>query len=184
MMQRYGKSGLYALLLAAALAPLAAQAQGYQGYPSQTQVDGQPGTQSYPAQQPQQQQQLSPQARADIERAMHYTLPPDFMPRAAATLSALQASNIQPPNSQGATLEQTIARVGQVPGLTPILQQHGFTPATFVMGVTAFGMTLAASNGQQLPQGMPSPNPANVALFKAHPDQVSALMQAMGSPPH
>ena len=30
----------------------------------------------------------------------------------------------------------------------------------------------------------PSPNPANVSLFQAHPEQVNALMQAMGNPPH
>lgn len=175
-------------------------AQGYpaQGYPnqSQTEVDGQgyaaPG---YPAQSQtevdgqysapagQASQQVPPQLRADTERALHYPLPPDFMSRATATIADLQARNIQPPNTQGATLDQTIARIGQVSGLTEILRAHGFTPESFVMGMTAFGITLASSSGQA-PKGMPSPNANNLALFRAHPEEVNTLVQAMGSPPN
>ncbi|WP_415527393.1 hypothetical protein [Gluconobacter sp.] len=179
-------TGLTALLVSVAVLPLTAQAQSYppQGYQggttSQTQIDGSAPLQGAPSQQA---PQVSPQVRADTERAMHYPLPPDFMTRAAATIAELQARNIQPPNSHGTGLGDTISRISQVPGLAPVLQNHGFTPESFVMGMTTFGMTLAASNGQ-LPTGMPSPNPANVALFKAQPEQVSALMQAMGNPPH
>ncbi|MFT8345484.1 hypothetical protein [Gluconobacter oxydans] len=180
-------TGLSALLVSAAMLPLAAQAQTYPpsayqgGVPSQsqTQIDGSAPLQGAP----QQTQQVSPQVRADTERAMHYPLPPDFMTRAAATIAELQARNIQPPNSHGTSLSETIRQISQVPGLAPVLQSHGFTPESFVMGMTTFGMTLAASNGQ-LPTGMPSPNPSNVALFKAQPEQVTALMQAMGNPPH
>lgn len=176
-------TGLSALLVSITTLPLTAQAQsypapGYQGgVPSQTQIDGSAPVQGAP------QQQVSPQVRADTERAMQYPLPPDFMTRAAATIAELQARNIQPPNSHGTGLSETIRQISQVPGLAPVLQSHGFTPESFVMGMTTFGMTLAASNGQ-LPAGMPSPNPSNVALFKAQPEQVTALMQAMGNPPH
>ncbi|WP_408873828.1 hypothetical protein [Gluconobacter roseus] len=181
-------TGLSALLVSAVMLPLVAQAQTYPpsayqgGVPSQsqTQIDGSTPVQGAPAQQA---PQVSPQVRADTERAMHYPLPPDFMTRAAATIAELQARNIQPPNSHGTSLGDTIRQISQVPGLAPVLQSHGCTPETFVMGMTAFGMTLAASNGQ-LPTGMPSPNPSNVALFKAQPGQVTALMQAMGNPPH
>lgn len=128
-------------------------------------------------------QQLSPAARTDVTAGMNYRLPPDFMTRAAAALQALQGSGIQPPNSTGLSLRDTIAQVATIPGLPPLLSAHGFTPESFVMGMTAFGMTLAATNGQQLPPGIPQPNPANVSLFHAHPDQVTSLMQAMGTPP-
>ncbi len=178
-------TGLSALFVSVAMLPLAAQAQSYPppayqgGATSQTQIDGSAPLQGAP----QQTQQVPPQVRADTERAMHYPLAPDFMTRAAATIAELQARNIQPPNSHGTSLSDTIRQISQVPGLASVLQSHGFTPESFVMGMTTFGMTLAASNGQ-LPTGMPSPNPANVALFKAQPDQVTALMQAMGNPPH
>ncbi|WP_249199750.1 hypothetical protein [Gluconobacter sp. Dm-62] len=178
-------TGLTALFFSVAIVPLAAQAQSYPppayqgGVQSQTQIDGSAPVQGAPQQAP----QVSPQVRADTERAMHYPLPPDFMTRASATIAELQARNIQPPNSHGTGLGDTIRQISQVPGLAPVLQSHGFTPESFVMGMTAFGMTLAASNGQ-LPAGMPSPNPTNVALFKAQPEQVTALMQAMGNPPH
>ncbi|GBQ93418.1 MULTISPECIES: hypothetical protein [Gluconobacter] len=180
-------TGLAGLFVSVAMLPLAAQAQTYAqpGYPvqggttSQTQIDGSVPLQGTPQQTP----QIPPQVRADTERAMQYPLPPDFMTRAAATIAELQARNIQPPNSHGTGLADTISRISQIPGLAPVLQSHGFTPESFVMGMTTFGMTLAASNGQ-LPAGMPSPNPANVALFKAQPEQVTALMQAMGNPPH
>lgn len=179
-------TGLSALLVSVAMLPAAAaNAQSYPpsaysgGTPgqSQTQIDGNAPLQGAAT------PQVSPQVRADTQRAMGYPLPPDFMTRATATVAELQARNIQPPSSHGASLSDTIRQIGQIPGLAPVLQSHGFTPETFVMGMTTFGMTLAASNGQ-LPAGMPSPNPANVALFKAQPQQVSALMQAMGNPPH
>ena len=158
-------------LFASAALPFSAHAQGY---PSQTQVDGQ---------QAQQPAQVPPQFKADTERAMRYALPADFMPRATSAIGELQARNIQPPNSQGLGLQAMISQAGQVPGFAAVLSSHGFTPESFITGMTTFGMTLPVSNGQ-VPAGMPSPNPNNVALFKAHPDQVNALMQAMGNPPH
>ncbi|GBR28435.1 hypothetical protein [Kozakia baliensis] len=127
--------------------------------------------------------QMTPAMQADIAAGMNYRLPNDFIPRATSTLQALQAAGIQPPNSTNLSLRDTIARIGSVPGLPQILHAHGFSPEQFVMGMTAFGMTLAATNGQNLPSGIPQPNPANVALFHAHPEQVTALMQAMGTPP-
>ncbi|WP_025886315.1 hypothetical protein [Asaia prunellae] len=130
-----------------------------------------------------QQQALSPAMRADIETGLRYTLPGDFLPRAAETLQALQAANIRPPNSTRLSLQQTISQIASTPGVPEILNAHGFTPESFTMGITAFGMTLAATNGQTLPAGFPAPNPSNVALFHTHPEQVTALMQAMGTPP-
>ncbi|MBF0852750.1 hypothetical protein HKD25_01640 [Gluconobacter wancherniae] len=165
--------GLCALLLASAF-PLSISTACAQGVQSQTEVDGQPGNSAA---------QMPPQVRADITRAMQYPLPADFMNRASATLGELSQNGIQPPSSQGMSLEATIHQMTRISGLEPILREHGFTPESFVMGMTAFGMTIAASNGQ-LPAGLPSPNPANVALFQAHPEQVNALMQAMGNPPH
>ncbi|WP_336944940.1 hypothetical protein [Asaia sp. HN010] len=130
-----------------------------------------------------QQQTLSPTMKQDIEAGLHYPLPADFMPRAAETLQALQAANIRPPNSARLSLQQTIGQIAATPGVPAILSAHGFTPESFTMGITAFGMTLAATNGQSLPAGLPAPNSGNVALFHAHPEQVTALMQAMGTPP-
>ncbi|WP_035442904.1 hypothetical protein [Asaia platycodi] len=130
-----------------------------------------------------QQQALSPAMRQDIEAGLRYPLPADFMPRAAETLQALQAANIRPPNSTQLSLQQTIGQIAATPRVPEILSAHGFTPESFTMGMTAFGMTLAATNGQALPAGLPAPNPSNVALFHAHPEQVTALMQAMGTPP-
>ncbi|WP_438382856.1 hypothetical protein ABHV46_03960 [Asaia sp. BMEF1] len=130
-----------------------------------------------------QQQTLSPTMKQDIEAGLHYPLPADFMPRAAETLQALQAANIRPPNSAQLSLQQTIGQIAATPGVPAILSAHGFTPESFTMGMTAFGMTLAATNGQSLPAGLPAPNSGNVELFHAHPEQVIALMQAMGTPP-
>lgn len=130
-----------------------------------------------------QQQTLSPTMKQDIEAGLHYPLPADFMPRAAETLQALQAANIRPPNSAQLSLQQTIGQIAATPGVPAILSAHGFTPESFTMGMTAFGMTLAATNGQSLPAGLPAPNSGNVELFHAHPEQVTALMQAMGTPP-
>ncbi|GBR14277.1 hypothetical protein AA105894_1033 [Asaia spathodeae NBRC 105894] len=130
-----------------------------------------------------QQQTLSPVMKQDIEAGLRYPLPADFMPRAAETLQALQAANIRPPNSTQLSLQQTIGQIAATPGVPAILSAHGFTPESFTMGMTAFGMTLAATNGQALPAGLPAPNAGNVALFHAHPEQVTALMQAMGTPP-
>lgn len=133
--------------------------------------------------QPQQQAQMTPQMRSDIAAGMSYTLPTDFLPRARAAVQALQAAGIQPPNSTGMGLSQTVNAMNQVPGLKDILAQHGFDAHSFVLGMTAFGMTLSATNGQQLPPDIPKPNPTNVALFHAHPQEVTALMEAMGAPP-
>lgn len=126
---------------------------------------------------------IPPAMMQDIATGLRYPLPADFMPRAADALRALQAANIRPPNSTQLSLQATIAQIAAVPGVTQILSAHGFTPESFTMGMTAFGMTLAATNGQTLPSGLPAPNPENVAQFHAHPDQVTALMQAMGAPP-
>jgi len=147
------------------------------------QTQGMP-TQAIPGQSaPAQSGSISPEMRQDIETGLRYPLPADFMPRAAQTLQALQAANIRPPNSTQLSLRATIAQIASIPGVPEILNAHGFTPETFLMGMTAFGMTLAATNGQALPAGLPAANPANVALFHAHPDQVTTLMQAMGAPP-
>ncbi|GAB6853665.1 hypothetical protein [Asaia astilbis] len=130
-----------------------------------------------------QQPALNPAMQQDLKAGLQYPLPQDFMDRAAQTLQALQAANIRPPDSTRLTLRQTIAQIASTPGVPEILNAHGFTPESFTMGMTAFGMTLAATNGQPVPPGLPAANPANISLFHAHPDQVTALMQAMGTPP-
>ncbi len=140
---------------------------------AQTSIDGAPS----------QQRNIPPEMRQDIEAGLRYPLPADFMSRAAQTIQALQAANIRPPNSTQMSLRATIGQIQSIPGLPAILEAHGFTPESFVMGMTAFGMTVAATNGQPLPAGLPAANPANIALFHAHPEQVTALMQAMGTPP-
>ncbi|GBQ19506.1 hypothetical protein AA103193_1056 [Tanticharoenia sakaeratensis NBRC 103193] len=156
---------------------------GEQG--SSTAVDGVQGSGAMP-QQPAPSQSapaMTPQMRRDITMGMTYRLPGDFLPRAAATLNALHSSGLQPPNSTGMSLEQTIAQIEAIPGLVPILRANGFDARSFVLGMTAFGMTLATDQGRAPPPGMPAPNPANLALFHAHPDQVQALIQAIGAPP-
>lgn len=172
------------LWLCAALAPmtlaLPAFAQDVNGYPTSGYPEGTP---SGAMPQQQQAQQMPPQMRADITAGMRYPLPANFMPRASQTLQNLSAAGIQPPNSTGMSLQQTIAAMHSTPGVEQILSQQGFTPETFVMGMTAFGMTLAATNGQKLPADIPPPNPANVKLFHEHPEDVTHLMEAMGTPP-
>lgn len=173
------------LWLCAALTPTTlvtpAFAQDVNGYPTSGYPEAPP-----PGGMPQQQapaQQIPPQMRADITAGMRYPLPANFMPRARQTLQNLSEAGIQPPNSTGLSLQQTIAAMRDTPGVEQILSQQGFTPETFVMGMTAFGMTLAATNGQKLPAEIPSPDPANVKLFHEHPEDVTKLMEAMGTPP-
>jgi len=182
--------GRVAVVLTFAL-PLSAMAQ-QAGYPPQSDM-----SQGYPlpGQQPENAQDqaamlgapsgqhLSPQMMSDITRAMGNRLPPDFLPRARAAVLALQGAGIQPPNSTGMTLDQAVQAARATPGLDATLAHYGFDAAGFMIGITTFGMTLAATNGQSLPSGIPAPNPDNVALFHKDPQDVSALMQAMGTPP-
>ncbi|WP_246396297.1 hypothetical protein [Gluconacetobacter tumulisoli] len=119
----------------------------------------------------------------DMQEAAQYPLPADFLPRMTATIRAIQAARIAPPNAPNLSLAQTIDRTASVPGLSPILSAHGFTPREFVLGITTFGLTEALI--QQPPPAeahAPQPNPANVALIRNNPQAVQALAQAMGGP--
>lgn len=126
---------------------------------------------------------MSPGMRADVESGLAYRLPSDFMSRAMGTVESLRSAQIAPPDSSSLTLQQTIDRVSATPGVPQILSAHGFTPRDFVLGLTAFGMTVAIMHGQKPPAGFPSPDPGNIALLKAHPAETARLMQAMGMPP-
>lgn len=141
------------------------------------------------AQQPQQQpaqQARQPSAaeiaafKRDMQTAAQYPLPADFLPRMTATLNAIRAANISPPNAQNLSLAQTIDQTAAIPGLAPILSAHGFTARDFVLGLSAFGLTESLIR-QPPPAGAqaPTPNPANVALLRAHQQDVDALVQAM-----
>ena len=130
-----------------------------------------------------QQQTLSPTMKQDIEAGLHYPLPADFMPRAAETLQAIQAANIRPPNSAQLSLQQTIGQIAAPPGVPAILSAPGFTPESLPLGMTAFGITLAATTGQPRPAGLPAPTSRTFQLFHAHPEHVTALMHAIGTPP-
>ncbi|GBQ90997.1 hypothetical protein AA13595_3029 [Gluconacetobacter johannae DSM 13595] len=116
----------------------------------------------------------------DMQEAARYPLPADFLPRMTATIQAIQAAGIAPPNTPNLSLAQTIDRTAAIPGLTPILAAHGFTPRDFVMGITAFGLTEALIQ-QPPPAGAhaPQPNPANVALIRNYPQDAQTLAQAM-----
>ncbi|MBB2206199.1 hypothetical protein [Gluconacetobacter takamatsuzukensis] len=144
------------------------------------------------AQQPQQAgQQPAQQARQpspaeiaafqrDVQTAVQYPLPADFLPRMTATIHALQAAGINPPNAQNLSLAQTIDQTAAVPGLSQVLSAHGFTARDFVLGISAFGITESMIR-QPPPAGAhaPTPNPANVALLRAHQQEAEALLQAM-----
>lgn len=141
------------------------------------------------AQQPQQQpaqQARQPSAaeiasfQRDVQMAAGYPLPADFLPRMTATIGAIKAAGINPPNAQNLSLSQTIDQTAALPGLAQILSAHGFTARDFVLGISAFGITESLIR-QPPPAGAhaPNPNPANVALLKGHQQEVDALMQAM-----
>ncbi|MFT8646219.1 hypothetical protein [Gluconacetobacter sp.] len=116
----------------------------------------------------------------DMQTAAQYPLPADFLPRMTATLNAIRAANISPPNAQNLSLAQTIDQTAAIPGLAPILSAHGFTARDFVLGLSSFGLT--ESLIRQPPpadEHAPTPNPANVALLRAHQQDADALLQAM-----
>ncbi|WP_157070893.1 hypothetical protein [Neokomagataea thailandica] len=123
------------------------------------------------------------QTLADAQRVAAYTLPESFFTNAADTLTALQAANIQPPNTQGASLDEVINRTAQVPHLPETLTSHGFTPESFVLGMSAFNMTLAARS-HHLPPGIPQPTVQNSLSLQAHPTQTNAILQALNGPTH
>ncbi|MBB2168235.1 hypothetical protein HLH36_07690 [Gluconacetobacter aggeris] len=116
----------------------------------------------------------------DVQTAVQYPLPADFLPRMTATLRAIQAAGINPPNAQTLSLAQTIDQTAAVPGLSQILSAHGFSARDFVLGISAFGITESLIR-QPPPAGAhaPTPNPANVALLRAHQQEADALLQAM-----
>ncbi|GBQ91066.1 hypothetical protein AA23498_1061 [Acetobacter nitrogenifigens DSM 23921 = NBRC 105050] len=123
--------------------------------------------------------------RRDVETAARYPLPKDFIPRMYATVQSLRANGLQPPPPDRLSLDATIARVSAVPGIQPVLSAHGFTPRDFVLGLTAFGMTVAIMSNQEAQASGQAPklNPANVAMIRANPEGTQALMQEMNSQP-
>ncbi|WP_141493176.1 hypothetical protein [Neokomagataea tanensis] len=125
----------------------------------------------------------SAQTLADAQRVAAYVLPETFFTHAADTLNALQAANIQPPNTRGASLNDVIDRTAQVPQLPTLLQSHGFTVESFILGMSAFNMTIAASQ-HHLPPNIPQPAAQNLTAIQNHPIQTSAIMQAMNGMQH
>ncbi|MFT8720543.1 hypothetical protein [Acetobacter sp.] len=135
-----------------------------------------------PPPQPTEQQMAA--MRKDVQTAASYALPSDFLPRMITTLQALQNAGLQPPAPSGqSSLEDTIRRVEAVPGIEPVLRAQGFTPRSFVMGLTCFGITYAITSNAQNAQNAPALNPNNVRLLQANPDATQALIQEMSNQP-
>ncbi len=113
--------------------------------------------------------------------ALHYKLAPDVLPRLTAALKAIHAAHIQPPGHVGMSLDEQIGMVNKVPGLDPILKTNGFSAHDFVMSLTCVGLTGSLMNVPQTQQTaqMPTPEPQNVALLKAKPDELQALISVL-----
>ncbi|GAA4489706.1 hypothetical protein [Gluconacetobacter tumulicola] len=156
------------ILAAALAAALPAAALAQQPQPQPTQQARQPSAAEIAA------------FQRDVQTAAQYPLPADFLPRMTATLRAIQAAGINPPNAQNLSLTQTIDQTAAVPGLSQVLSAHGFSARDFVLGISAFGITESLIR-QPPPAGAhaPTPNPANVALLRAHQQEADALLQAM-----
>lgn len=126
------------------------------------------------------------QMRQDVQAAAAWPLPADFIPRMTGTLQALKAAGLQPPPpGNHLSLGATIDRVSSVRGIDTVLKAHGFTPRSFVMGLTCFGMTVALTSNPQAQTAaqVPKLNPANIALIQANPQGVQGLMQEMSASP-
>ncbi|MFT8336599.1 MAG: hypothetical protein ABF628_10525 [Acetobacter orientalis] len=119
--------------------------------------------------------------RRDMDTALHYKLAPDVLPRLTAALKAIHAAHIQPPGHVGMSLDEQIGMVNKVPGLDPILKTNGFSAHDFVMSLTCVGLTGSLMNVPQTQQTaqMPTPEPQNVALLKAKPDELQALISVL-----
>lgn len=119
--------------------------------------------------------------RRDMDTALHHKLAPDVLPRLTSALKAIHAAHIQPPGHVGLSLDEQIGLVGKVPGLEAILKANGFTAREFVMSLTCVGLTGSLMNvppTQQTAQ-MPTPEPQNVALLKAKPEELQALISVL-----
>ncbi|GAB6967749.1 hypothetical protein JCM25156A_17860 [Komagataeibacter kakiaceti JCM 25156] len=130
-------------------------------------------------------QQLTPEQEAalnrDVETVARYKLPGNFFARMLPVIQQIKLAHISPPDTPSMTLEETISRTQAMPQLQPILQRNRMSPREFVMNITTFGMTQAViMHPPQDGKDMPPLNPDNVALLKAHPAEVQALIQAMG----
>nr|WP_294916994.1 hypothetical protein [uncultured Neokomagataea sp.] len=123
------------------------------------------------------------QTLADAQRVAGYILPEAFFTNAADALNALQAANIQPPHTQGASLDDVISSTAQVAHLPEILAIHSFTPESFVLGMSAFNMSLAARS-HHLPPGIPQPAPQNLSALHTHTTQTNTILQALNGPTH
>lgn len=119
--------------------------------------------------------------RRDMDTALHYKLAPDVLPRLTTALQAIHAAHIQPPGHVGMSLDEQIVMVGKVPGLEPILKTNGFSAHDFVMSLTCVGLTGSLMNvpPTQKTAQMPTPEPQNVALLKAKPDELQALITVL-----
>ena len=119
--------------------------------------------------------------RRDMDTALHYKLAPGVLPRLTTTLKAIHAAHIQPPGHVGMSLDEQIVMVGKVPGLDPILKTNGFSAHDFVMSLTCVGLTGSLMNVPQTQKTaqMPTPEPQNVALLKANPDDLQALITVL-----
>ncbi|MBS0961306.1 MULTISPECIES: hypothetical protein [Acetobacter] len=118
--------------------------------------------------------------RQEMTSALNYKLSPDVLPRLTSTLQAIHAAGIQPPGRAGMSLAQQIDMVSKTDKLEPILKANGFTARDFVMSLTCVGLTGSLMNVQGH-SGIPQPDAQNVALLKAHPDQLQALIAVLRS---
>ncbi|AXY21498.1 hypothetical protein [Komagataeibacter saccharivorans] len=137
------------------------------------------------AQQPTQQQELTPEQQAaiqrDVQTVAQYRLPDDFFARMLPVIQQIKLAHINPPETPSMTLEETIQRTQSMPQLLPILQRNRMSPREFVMNITTFGMTQAVlQHPPQDSKDMPPLNPHNITLIKTHQPEVQALLQAMG----
>ncbi|MCE2565199.1 hypothetical protein [Komagataeibacter sp. FNDCF1] len=135
----------------------------------------------------------TPEQKAEMERAVHeavqqdiravaqYKLPKDFFARMLPLTRQIRMAHIIPPTqTRNMTLVATIRRTEAMPQLQPLLLQYGLSARDFVMGITAFQMTVerlddTGARGKDIPRL----NPDNVTLIRTHQGLTQALLNNM-----